>query len=260
MNYSVVILSYNHPDLTSQCIDSVLKFSQINHIYLVHNGSIPKHSEQLKKKFPQIIHLTVTQNKGFTGGANYGLQKAFETEKLVLFLTNDTLLLNLPDKLDADLCSIKVLRRKSDSIDSTIGRLNIKTGRLEHLKEWSNDKNSNYKYYVPGSAFWISKKTFLATQGFDENLHSYWEDVDLSLRAQNQGITLTYSAETIVSHKIGKTTGGQDFYSYYLYQRNRKRIMKKHKLSHWRFWILFLVDVLRLSRLRWRKLRDILMD
>ncbi len=213
-------------------------------------------------QFPDIEHLILPENKGFTGGANWGISKALEKYEQILFLTNDTLLLQLPKTIQTDLCSVQVLRRKSDKIDSVMGELDTITGQLRHLKEWpaANTTAANKKYYVPGSGFWISRKAFEITHGFDESLHSYWEDVDLSLRAQKSGLKLDYSSDTRISHKIGKTTGGQDYYSFYLYQRNRKKVMQKHQLTQIRFWWVFAVDVLRLSRLRWRKTVSIFFD
>lgn len=262
MKYGVVILSFNHPEITAQCVRSVLKFETVRQIFLVHNGSLEKHIQYLQQQFPDIEHLIIPQNKGFTGGANFGIAQALKKFQQVLFLTNDTILLQLPTEIDTDLCSVQVYKRKSERIDSVMGELNTMTGRLSHLKNWPpfEANQMNRKYYVPGSAFWISQKAFNLTNGFDESLHSYWEDVDLSLRAQKLGLKLSYSNETCISHKIGKTTGGQDYYSYYLYQRNRKKVMQKHELTQVRFWIAFAVDVLRLSRLRWQKTLSIFLD
>ena len=49
-NYSIAVLSYNHPDLTSAKILSVLQLGFMSSkLYLIHNGSEAKHRNMLMK-------------------------------------------------------------------------------------------------------------------------------------------------------------------------------------------------------------------
>lgn len=83
---AIALLSYNHPEITSQCIDSVLRL--INElqieipVILHHNGSQPKHVDFLKSKYPQLIHLVSLTNLGYTRGVNTLLNKIFKCEDL----------------------------------------------------------------------------------------------------------------------------------------------------------------------------------
>lgn len=260
-SFGIVILSYNHPEHTAKCVNSVLKHIPVNQVFLVHNGSTPKHQNLLIQMFPEVRHILMTENKGFTGGANEGLKQAFQFYDHVLFLTNDTELIQLPKTIPDQLSSVVVFRRNTDSVDSVMGEIQLPQGKLIHLKNDSEVKKQNQKnkYYVPGAAFWIPQRVFEKTKGFDERLHSYWEDVDLSLRCLQIGEELGFSEDTLVRHKIGKTTAGQEFYTYFLYQRNRKIVLKKHRLTSCTFYFHYLIDVFRLCRYRYKLLWKILL-
>ena len=237
-NYSIAILSFNHPELTAATVNSVLsKGFPSAKIYLVHNGSEIKHQNSLVSQFSKIRHIFLKENKGYSGGANAALSEVFKTEERLLFLTNDTEVLQLnpvfPDHLD--LFSVSILKRNSNYLDSIIGSVNLKTGQLTHIKSEAELASLPplLRTYVPGTAFGITKKTYVTIGGFDETLHTYWEDVDLSLRAHaSKGeIRIGFYHAFQVKHKMGKTCHKHRFYTLYLFQRNKKRILKKYGSS-----------------------------
>lgn len=258
---AAAILSYNHPEHTANCINSALHFFQAKEIFLIHNGSLPQHVLNLKNQFPDIHHIELSTNAGFTAGANALLRFAFQTHKSVLFLTNDTELtavdFSFRDRLtDPDLffSSIQLMKRNSNTIDSTMGFLNPTNGLLSHQKSQPiNNETQKLIPYIPGTAFWISKKYFELLNGFDESFHTYWEDVDFSLRAQKQGLQLTTNLTTTAKHKIGKTCHKDRFYTYYLFQRNRGRFMRKHNLTSLQFYTHYIYDLIRHSKKDYRK-------
>jgi GT2 family glycosyltransferase len=245
--YAISVLSFNHPELTAKCLKSVLLHTTTENIFLTHNGSLQKHVHRLKAEFPDITHVEMPINKGFTGGANVAIKTAIEKFETVLFLTNDTEAIQLPEAAPKDFSSIKLLRRNSEEIDSVMGALNPRTGKLKHLKNL-NDQQVSDLTYIPGTAFWMTKKAFEQLQGFDERFHTYWEDVDFSLRAHKKNISLGYCDQTIFRHKIGKTCHKDRFYTYELFQRNRGRCMTKNKLTSLRFYMNYIPDILKYSR------------
>lgn len=258
--YAITILSFNHPEITSKCIDSVLKLTSDN-IFLIHNGSLKKHSDELVKKYPLITHLFLESNKGYTGGANFALTESFKIHNTVLFLTNDTELLELPKNIPADFSSVKSFKRQTEQIDSMGGLIDIKNGKLLHRKNKVDIFDSKqFIPYIPGTAFWITKDTFEKLGGFDESFHTYWDDVDLSYRAALKKINLNHCNDTVIKHKIGKTCHSNSFYTYYLYQRNRKKFMKKHHLTTLRFWFLFYKDLFKNVKSRYKTTWDIIND
>lgn len=264
--FEIVILSYNHPEHTARCVQSVLdvikKMTIDKKIFLIHNGSEKKHTQQLMSQFDASLveHIVIESNKGFSGGANYGLKKTFtdlDTD-WILFLTNDTELVTLgPPPTESGLFSITLHKRKlNGSIDSIMGSIDLKCGQLKHIQSQSElsilSNQPNHVPYVPGTAFWIHKDIFSTTSGFDECFHTYWEDVDLSYRIYtDKKYKIDYHSSTVAIHKIGKTCHKNDFYTYFLFQRNRKRFMIKHKKASLLFWVTFIFNVLKHCKGRW---------
>ena len=228
-NYAIALLSYDHPDLTAKAVASVLSlnFSK-EKLFLIHNGSELSHVNRLKTQFPDIRHLQTFENKGYSAGANFGFKEIFNIEENIFFLTNDTEVLELPKFFpqDLDLFSIPILKRNTQQLDSIQGVVNLRTGRLQHLRSFDSNLKPYMKTYVPGSAFGLTKKAFEILDGFDESFHTYWEDVDLSLRAALQPtLRMGFSESFKVRHKIGKTCHKSRFYTLYLFQRNRRRVL-----------------------------------
>ncbi len=227
---TLVILSYNHPELTDRCVRSALAFCKASSLILVHNGSEKKWVTQHQNNFPDIEHLILDTNRGYSGGANAGLAHGFERSSWVLFLTNDCQLLNEPSPPDQiGFFAPLIWARKVGRVDSLGGALTLFNGHLRHLKNYPEDfREHSELFYIPGTAFWMHKQIFADSKGFDETLGTYWEDVDLSLRAKKLGIFLGAHAQTKVLHGIGKTCHSNSFYTTYLFQRNRKRVCLAH--------------------------------
>lgn len=256
MGISVVVLSYNHPEITARCLSSLLN-SQLNSqphaqlspqtaaatpisIILVHNGSLAQHRKTLEDKFPTattgVRHLILERNLGFSGGANAGLRAALSESQWCLFLSNDTRIENFggPPN-EPGLWAPLIWKRETLQMDSCGAEIDFRHARLTHtrtqplqaiklnakLKAWRRP-------YIPGAAFWIDRQTFFSAQGFDTQLGSYWEDVDLSLRILNAGGTLGLWPATRIRHGIGKTCHKDPHYTSYLYQRNRLWTLRRH--------------------------------
>jgi GT2 family glycosyltransferase len=260
-SYAIAILSYNHPEITQKCINSVLKLNFSGEIYLIHNGSTQKHIDLLMNIYPTLTHRILPENAGYAVGANFTLSEVFKTYSDVLFLTNDTELIQLPPSKPNLFSSVKSYKRKTDQIDSVGGLIDIKYGRLFHKKNLEPSTNSiDLMTYIPGTAFWINKYFFEALGGFDESFHTYWEDVDFSYRAHLNKYPLGHCNQTVIRHKIGKTCHKHDFYTFYLYQRNRKKFMQKHKLTNLYFWLSFYKNIIKNCKFRFLTTWNILND
>lgn len=237
---AIVILSYNHSQLTTECVDSVLQLTTEIPLFLIHNGTDKKQKEYLYKKFTssQVIHLDIAVNKGFSGGANHGLTAALKAYNWVLFLTNDTLLKELPkpdyfNKLQSGQYAPLILVKRNQKVDSLGGAINPNKGHLYHIKSQEDFQKiktaqKNEYVYIPGTAFVIDQKTFFTSKGFDEKLGTYWEDVDYSLYLQKNNHHLGVLPEVIIEHKIGKTCHKDSYYTTYLFHRNRMVISWKY--------------------------------
>src|SRR5215469_9088008 len=92
MDASVIIINYNTFDLTSDCIRSVIQFTNdISYeIILVDNASSECDPNDFLKEFPNIILVQNSLNGGFAQGNNLGIEKASGAN--ILLLNSDTIL------------------------------------------------------------------------------------------------------------------------------------------------------------------------
>lgn len=231
----VVILSYNHPELSARVTRSALQFFKPEQIHLVHNGSDEHWVRLLKEQYPNINHLVQKSNTGYSGGANLGLKEAFQFSEWVLFLTNDCeLLKNVTDatKHKPGIYSPHIYARKVGRTDSLGGGFDFLRTKLTHFKssqDFENySENSQGFTYVPGTAYLIHRMAFEQLNGFDESYGTYWEDVDFSFRAHQAKIKIGYAKDIEILHGVGKTCHKHKHYTLYLYQRNRLRFHRKY--------------------------------
>lgn len=244
----VCILSFNHPEITARAVKSALQFFHAVDIYLVHNGSRIENVDQLKLEYPDIRHLEILFNKGFTGGANFGLSETFKADEWVLFLTNDCELLAAPETRDLSSNQLQVpylYFKHGAKVDSMGANVFLNKAKLWHCKspsEMKEDSSIGKFVYAPGAAFLMHRNFFQTVGGFDEQLHTYWEDVDLSLRAKKMGMSLRLEPTFRVHHAGGKTCKKDSFYTNYLYQKNKRIVCRR-----WSVHFLKPLDKLRLE-------------
>jgi GT2 family glycosyltransferase len=228
MNMHVVILSFNHPKLTAQCVLSALKLIPSEKIHVVHNGSTEAHITELRELFPEINHLVSFHNRGFSGGANLGLTAGFAQSEWILFITNDCELTRFSENnLEPGVYAPLIFKKGTEQVDSLGGAINSKNLNLRHLTS-AHGLRANELFYIPGTAFFIHRTAFEKLNGFDESLGTYWEDVDFSLRAHKSNIKTGIFDSIWLRHKIGKTCHKDPYYTTYLYSRNQARIARRH--------------------------------
>lgn len=227
------ILSFNHPEITERTIRSVLEFHPCASTFLIHNGSEPRWVKQHQKTFPTIHHLILTDNRGFSGGVNFAFTHLFKSFAWVFLITNDCQLLTpLHPPHRPGLYGPLIYRRKISQIDSMGGVFYPAKAKLIHAKTedtFFETFTSKTMYpYIPGTAFWLHRELFQQVGDFDESLHTYWEDVDFSVRAKNLGLHLDLHTSTQLIHAVGKTCHKHSFYTQYLFKRNRRKISLKY--------------------------------
>ena len=200
---------------------SLLNFTEEN-IYLLHNGSEWQHIQQLRNEFPQIHHIIIEKNKGFAGGANYGLEKVFKNHRWCFFLTNDCELLRIGSlPTEPALIAPRILLKNSLKIDSLGGTFDPAHGKLRHCYNLDEFYNSPHLRYVPGTAFLLHREVFEKTKGFDESLFTYWEDVDFSQRVAQLHYPILIDQNWVIRHSVGKTCHKNPLYTIYYFQRHQ---------------------------------------
>ena len=215
----VVIPNWNGADRIRACLDSLRDQIAQNQIVVVDNGSEDESVEIIEKEYPEAILIRHVRNKGFAGGVNAGIRYAIEKDaKYVALLNNDAVagkgwLKSLVDFLDgnpkAGIATSKICDDKKTHLDSTgdfytIWGLPYPRGRSEEFTD-KYDQDT-WVFGASGGASLYRCKMLERIGLFDEDFFAYYEDVDISFRAQLAGWKVAYVSSAIVYHEIGATS------------------------------------------------------
>lgn len=218
---SVVILNWNGIVDTLACVKSLQNQSIKDlKIVIVDNGSMDN-SVKILKKYVSInnnIELILNKNNlGFAGGVNTGIKWSIKNNfKYVALLNNDAIadkywLEKLYESIKLNGVGIStgaLLDSTGDYIDSTgdwysIWGLAFPRGRN---KLATNLPAAGFVFGATGGAS-LYKVAMLEEIGlFDEDFFAYYEDVDVSFRAQLRGWKVHFNPNAKAYHKRGESS------------------------------------------------------
>ena len=235
---TVVILNYNGADLTIECVSSVLKTKYSTYdILIVDNYSIDNDFEKLKNKYKSnklIKIIRTTQNLQFTGGFNYGTEKA--TSTYVVLLSNDIVvapdwlneLVKVNKKNAKYIVQPKILSYYNKNIIDTAGGQYTFPGYgssigLKEIDKGQYDNNSTIDYAC-ATTLMLKRSFFLELGGYDESFISHYEDVDLALRAQKLGGKCIFVYRSKIYHR------GSVTYKKYVHNDHLSFIVRRNRI------------------------------
>ncbi|MGH7156950.1 MAG: glycosyltransferase family 2 protein [Candidatus Saccharimonadales bacterium] len=216
----VVIPNWNGAERIRACLDSLQAQTEIHQTIVVDNGSVDNSVQLIEKNYPGVTLINHDKNKGFAGGVNAGIKLAMEQDaKYVALLNNDAVadedwLKNLVKFLDenpkAGIATSKICDDKKAHLDSTgdlytVWGLPYPRGRGEVFSDKYDD--DIWVFGASGGASIYQVKMLEQIGLFDEDFFAYYEDVDISFRAQLAGWKVGYVPKAIVYHEIGATSG-----------------------------------------------------
>ncbi len=247
----IVILNWNKPGLTIDCLNSVKKLKTTGYelkVVVVDNGSIDDSVEKLKR-VKGIKLIENNQNLGFAQGNNEGMKYALDNgADWVVVLNNDTL-------VDEDLI-VEFLKASKNQQKVVIlnPKIYFAKGFEFHKKrykksesgkviwsaggkiDWNNVYGSNRgvdevdkgQYdkvteidFAVGTCLFCSSEALKEVGLFDERYFAYFEDTDLSMRMKKGGWKVLYAPQAVVWHKVAQSSAiGSGLNDYYT-TRNR---------------------------------------
>lgn len=219
----VVIPSWNAEQDLPACIDSVLAQSHAAlSLVIVDNGSsddsrkIIEHYQQKDARVRSIYH---DKNYGFTGGVNPGLELAIaERATYAALFNNDAVadkdwLKHLVAFLEAHkqygIAACSLLHADGKTIDSTADLYTIWGIPYPRGRDEPAAKRfglSTDVFGASGGASMYRVKMLQEVGLFDQDFFAYYEDIDISFRAQLAGWKVGYVPESVVYHEQGKTS------------------------------------------------------
>ncbi len=211
---SVIIPAHNGRELLQSCLDSLFDQTEKDfETIVIDNGSTDGTREFLESEFPQVRASYYKEKLGFARAANIGLSQARATDYIAL-LNQDTVadpnwLAALKSRLEADpalgTCASKMMDYDYRNILDGAGDVYLSNGFAYRLG-WSlrdaPEFQAGYRVFGACAGAALYRKKMLDEIGwFDEDLMMYYEDVDLSFRAQIFGYPCEFVPEALIYHK-----------------------------------------------------------
>lgn len=239
MKTAVIVPNWNGEDFLAKCIDSLLAQTQTCSVIVVDNGSTDTSISILSGYDEKITVLREPVNQGFAGGVNRGIQYAIKNDYDVVALFNNdavakkdwlhSLLRRLEGKVGIVTGCFQSIDGKT--IDSTGDQLTTwglpyPRGRGESVDNYTSDTHEKV-FGASGGASIYSLNMLRSVGLFDEDFFAYYEDVDISYRAQLAGWEVVYEPRAIAYHHIGGTSSKlKDFTVFHTFKNLPMMIIK----------------------------------
>lgn len=211
---SVVLVTYNGSSVVEEALRSLKELRWPNlEIIIVDNASSDDTIEKTSRYFPNARTLVLAENRGYGAGGNAGARVA---KGEILFFVNQDI------ALDNDFVDGIVTAMSRDTnigvcggtVLSWDGTTLISLGQV--FERWTgygfdvgfgthdlNLKRTTNEVFSPnGAAFAVKRQVFEEVGGFNEELFMYFDETDLSWRAQIAGYRVASSPTSIVRHMI----------------------------------------------------------
>lgn len=229
---SVIVLNYNGRQWLKPCLDALAtqRGAPAFEMIVVDNASADGSADHVRAQFPDVRVHEAGGNLGFSAGNNAGARLA--RGRLLVFLNNDTVaapdwLERLTGALDARpefgfATSRIVCADNPGSIDSAGDGYLFAGGAYKRgYGQRSEDfADSREVFGACGCAMVMKRELFESLGGFDPSFFIFYEDVDLSYRAQLLGARCWYAADAVVRHAGSGTMGRQSSGAVFYGQRN----------------------------------------
>lgn len=213
---AVVTVNYNNAKDTSECIRSFYKLDTSGleiSIIMVNNGSTEKESQNLKEKFPEIIFINSSVNKGFAGGNNLGIKKATENKAdYILLINNDATVQNkdffqnLLKSKEEIISPLIIFKKNGKTTYDFGGKVDWLFGRNTHINSSNKKYDGNTKPdYISGACLFIKAIVFRKIRLLDDKYFLYYEDVDFCLRAKKAGFKLGINSKSQIFHHLSSS-------------------------------------------------------
>ena len=230
VKYSIITIATNAIALTTQCIESILKYTKDFEIIVINNNSNDGTEGYLNSlNLPNMKIIRVKNRLSFSQCNNLGLQVA--DGEYIIFLNNDTIVSEgWLDKMEKHLTNVPL------SNIAAVGPVSSNSNGVQmvgkqNAKEWYEKHKGAWKHVgcLYGWCIMIKASVLEEIGGFDETLVNSYEDNDLCLRIQLAGYKMVVAYDTYIDH-LGQGTLRNMFDSDQYYQngvKNRERYFDK---------------------------------
>jgi GT2 family glycosyltransferase/radical SAM superfamily enzyme YgiQ (UPF0313 family) len=209
---SIIIPNYNGEAFIRNCVQSALTQDYQNvEVIVVDNDSTDKSVSIIHNNFPQVKLIEFPNNNGFSYAVNAGIDVA--KGDFIALLNPDakaepswirSLVNAVNEEPNIGFAASKVMCHHDPTLIDSAGDGLTPTGRAFNMGHFNKDcEDFNTKRWVMGAtgAACLYKREVLNDIGpLDDDFFLYYEDVDLSLRAQLRGYKCVYVPDAVVTH------------------------------------------------------------
>lgn len=221
----IILVNWNGWGDTVECLHSLEKLNYPDYsIIVVDNGSTDQSVDEIEHRFPGITLLKNSENRGFAGGNNVGIEYALEQKTdYIWLLNNDTVvdrqaLSHLVERMEEDqdigICGSKLIYyHQRDTIQVLAGGSYNKWlsttnnfGQHQPVEAPVNSRQIEDKLdFVIGASMLVSRRFLDEVGWLSEDYFLYYEEIDWGIRAQPH-FSLGFAPGSVVYHKEGAST------------------------------------------------------
>ena len=244
---AVIVLNWNGEQDSLRCISALQKQTAPRDIIAVDNASTDNFVANLEKNYPEIVVLKNSKNLGFAGGVNTGIRHAIDNGyEFVALINNDAT--PEPNWL-SELLAATEPTVQGVSLYRKVGIVTGKLLKTDGTIDSTGDQYTSWGLAYPrgrndkdAGQYDTLQEVFGATGGaslyriemlreiglFDEDFFAYYEDVDISFRAQLAGWKVVYTPKAVAYHKVGASSGKVPGLTTYMTVKNLPWLMWKN--------------------------------
>jgi N-acetylglucosaminyl-diphospho-decaprenol L-rhamnosyltransferase len=235
---SIVIVQFNHPDLTKRAVESLRAHHRGDlDITVVDNGSTAPGVHAATEQLTGCTVIFNPGNAGFGAANNRGARTSHG--ELLLFLNNDTLVYTeILTHIESYFSQTPACGAAGLQLLNPDGTVQYSTGRFPTVwSEWRMSRrhdlykreNTVRRDWVSGAALVVRRRVFEEVGGFDERYFMYFDDVDLCARIASAGHEIHYIPVVRVEHLGGGSQpGGIPTSVQKEYRRSQLRYYTRH--------------------------------
>jgi GT2 family glycosyltransferase len=243
----VLILNWNHKEITIECVESVLKSAYPKfRIVVIDNGSTDGSVGAFRARFAKCIDVIENKtNLGYAQGFNVGLKYGFEEKRAdyCLVMNNDTVI--SPESITA----LVQLAKTDNTIGFVTGKVYYydkpmllqTVGKENHAIFWNGNHIGNGEedtgqydcirelHFADDIFTLVSKHLYFAIGGYNPLFFLQGEEYDWQARAKSAGFKIFYTHKAKLWHKVSMTLGKDSTLKSYYDARNPMLVILLHK-------------------------------
>lgn len=220
----ILILNWCSQEDVLCCVKAIQKLEYRNYkIILIDNASPDQSGERLRRQFPEYVYLQTAKNLGYAGGNNIGIRYAIQAGADYIWIIN-------PDvRVEANSLKVMIKAMEEDVRLGICGPVIKEYDKTETAPEkiygwkiysekgWMVEKivtcdRKNSTDYIYGCSFLIKRNLLLDIGLFREEFFTYFEEVELCLRAKRKNWRLSVLNAAENSHFLKKNNPKKFFY------------------------------------------------